>query len=122
MDSPSYFYDIKSSTREHTSNMGCNTGGCTSKEEFPTSAKAHLAGAATGHLAKLEGFCKGPYMCGETPQSGDFQLFEMLDQHASICAHVGEANILDTYPKLKALHAHMKVALHECFMNVPVVS
>merc|ERR1711862_772455 len=60
---------------------------------------------AKGHLQKLEGFCKGPYMCGGAPQSGDFMLFEMLDQHLTL---PGAADILDEFPKLKALHAAMR--------------
>eukprot|EP00854_Cymbomonas_tetramitiformis_P025853 gene25853-31637_t len=83
-------------------------GSVKNKEEFPAAAKDHLAGSATVNLTKLEGFCKGPYMCGSAPQSGDFALFEMLDQHQSICKSIGEPDILDQHPKLKALHAAMK--------------
>lgn len=99
-------------------------GAVKTKEAFPEAAKAHLAGTATGNFTKLEGFCKGPYMCGESVQSGDFMLFEMLDQHASICSSLGEANILDKFPKLKALHASMKALSqlkayfeHEVYVN-----
>lgn len=81
-------------------------GSVKTKADFPDAAKAHLAASAS-HFAKLEGFCAGPFMCGAEPQSGDFATFEMLDQHASIAASVG-APLLDTYPKLKALHAAMK--------------
>ena len=41
-------------------------------------------GGATAHLTKLEGFCKGPYMCGGALQSGDFHVFEMIDQHEAM--------------------------------------
>jgi len=78
------------------------------KEQFPEGAKKHLAGSTTENFTKLEGFCKGPYMCGSVVQSGDFALFEMLDQHVSICASIGEPNILDSFPKLRALHASIK--------------
>ena len=78
------------------------------KEEFPEAAKAHLAGSAATNLKKLEGFCKGPYMCGDAPQSGDFALFEMLDQHSIIATSIGETCPLEAFPKLKALHAAMK--------------
>lgn len=78
------------------------------KEEFPAGAKEHLAGTAATHLTKLEGFCAGPYMCGAKPESGDFMLFEMLDQHQSIALSIGVPDILDAFPKLKALHAAMK--------------
>jgi glutathione S-transferase len=47
-------------------------------------------------------------MCGDKPQSGDFHVFEMLDQHQSICARVGAADIFESRPKLKALHEAMK--------------
>jgi len=83
-------------------------GACPTKDAFPEAAKSHLAGPATTHLTKLENFCKGVYMCGDVPQSGDFQVFEMLDQHASISASIGEASFLDKFPKLKNLHASMK--------------
>eukprot|EP00446_Apocalathium_sp_SHHI-4_P046501 CAMPEP_0177409354 /NCGR_PEP_ID=MMETSP0368-20130122/64202_1 /TAXON_ID=447022 ORGANISM="Scrippsiella hangoei-like, Strain SHHI-4" /NCGR_SAMPLE_ID=MMETSP0368 /ASSEMBLY_ACC=CAM_ASM_000363 /LENGTH=310 /DNA_ID=CAMNT_0018878123 /DNA_START=26 /DNA_END=955 /DNA_ORIENTATION=+ len=78
------------------------------KEEFPEGAKQHIAGTTTANFTKLEGFCVGPYMCGAKPESGDFMLFEMLDQHSSICKSIGEPDILDSFPKLKALHAAMK--------------
>jgi glutathione S-transferase len=78
------------------------------KAEFPEAAKEHLSGTTTGNLTKLEGFCKGPYMCGDAPQSGDFALFEMLDQHVCICETIGEPNILDAFPKMKGIHAAMK--------------
>jgi len=78
------------------------------KEGFPEAAKSHLSGTTATNLTKLEGFCKGPYMCGDKIQSGDFMLFEMLDQHASIAESVGAGALLDSYPKMKALHAKMK--------------
>jgi len=84
------------------------SGKVKTKEDFPNGAKEHLASSAKTNLTKLEGFCVGPYMCGASPQSGDFHVFEMLDQHQSICKKVGEPDVLDTYPKLKALHQQMK--------------
>merc|ERR1712078_785353 len=60
------------------------------------------------NMTKLEGFCKGTYMCGSTPQSGDFHVFEMLDQHADIAKSVGAPDIFEDCPKLKALHAALK--------------
>jgi glutathione S-transferase len=81
--------------------------GC-KKEEFAEKAKPHLEGSAKTNFTKLENFCQGPYMCGAKPQSGDFHVFEMLDQHQSICAKVGEPDIMEQFPKLKALHAAMK--------------
>jgi len=83
-------------------------GAVKDKAAFPEAAKAHMAGTATNNFTKLEGFCEGLFMGGATPQSGDFMLFEMLDQHQSICAAIGEPCILDSFPKLKAMHAAMK--------------
>ena len=75
--------------------------------DFPAGAKKHLEGSAASTFGKLEGFCVGPFMGGAAPRSGDFMLFEMLDQHASIAKSVGAPPVLDAYPKLKALHAAM---------------
>jgi len=83
-------------------------GDAKTKDQFPDVAKAHLEGSCKTNLTKLEGFCKGPYMCGATMRSGDFHVFEMLDQHASIAESLGVANPMDALPKLKALHAAVK--------------
>merc|ERR1711924_88616 len=86
-------------------------GAVKTKEEFPEAAKNHMAGSATTNFKKLEGICKGPYMCGDAPQSGDFHVFEMLDQHFSICEMTeGCAGGIDAaaFPKLKALYDAMK--------------
>lgn len=82
-------------------------GSVKTKEEFPEAAKNHLESSAKTNFTKLEGFCKGPFMCGAAPQSGDFALFEMIDQHISIAASVG-ADVMAECPKLKALHKAMK--------------
>merc|ERR1719284_1611394 len=47
-------------------------------------------------------------MCGSKPQSGDFHLFEMLDQHMDIARHVGASDIFEGHPKLKALYDAFK--------------
>jgi len=78
------------------------------KGEFPAGAKAHLEGTAQTNFTKLEGICKGPYMCGDKPQSGDFHVFEMLDQHHDIALSIGMASPLEAFPKLKVLHTRMK--------------
>lgn len=80
------------------------------KEGFPAALAKHMGGGAATHLAKLEGFVVGPFVCGETPQSADFHLFEMLDQHLSMCAETeGVAPLeLAKYPKLQAQHAAMR--------------
>jgi len=81
---------------------------CGSDDEFPSVAQSHLEGSCTSNFTKLEGFCKGPYMCGAAPQSSDFHIFEMIDQHMDIAAKLGQPNPVDDKPKLKAMHAAMK--------------
>merc|ERR1719409_2270165 len=76
-------------------------------KNFKPALEGHMKGAAT-HLAKLEGFCKGPFMCGGTMQSGDFHVFEMVDQHVNMCAETGVPFDLKAYPKLSTLHIRVK--------------
>jgi glutathione S-transferase len=78
------------------------------KESFPEAAKKHLEGSAKTNFTKLEGFCSFPYMCGSAVQSGDFHVFEMIDQHVAIAASLGEPNPVDGFPKLTALYAAFK--------------
>jgi glutathione S-transferase len=77
-----------------------------SKDDFPDEAKKHIE-KAKGHFATLEGCCRGTNMCGAEPQSGDFALFEMIDEHVSICKSLGIDNVIAGFPKLAALHAAM---------------
>eukprot|EP01065_Artemidia_motanka_P025437 TRINITY_DN30433_c0_g1_i1.p2 TRINITY_DN30433_c0_g1~~TRINITY_DN30433_c0_g1_i1.p2 ORF type:complete len:336 (+),score=156.59 TRINITY_DN30433_c0_g1_i1:63-1010(+) len=81
----------------------------TTKETFPEVLKKHWEKAA-GHFAKLEAFCRGDYMCGKRPQSGDFHLFEMIDQHEMMAKSQSLPSIFegDKLPKLKALHKRMR--------------
>lgn len=83
-------------------------GDAKTKDEFPDVAKKHLASSTKTNLTKLEGFCKGPYICGSSPQSADFHIFEMLDQHSIIAASLGEPDPMEGLPKMKALHAAFK--------------
>ena len=53
---------------------------------FKPALEKHMESATT-HFTKLEGFCKGPYMCGGAMQSADFHIFEMVDQHVIMCMH-----------------------------------
>lgn len=78
------------------------------KSKFEEAAKKHIGEPATTHFTKLEGMCVGPFMCGTAIQSGDFHVFEMLDQHQSLCSHLEVKNVFEELPKLKALHANMK--------------
>jgi len=84
-------------------------GEAKTKEQFPEVAQKHLAQSAATNFGKLEAFCSGPYMCGEVPQSGDFHVFEMLDQHKAIAESIGAPDLMETHPKLKALHDKMKM-------------
>ena len=59
-------------------------------KNFKPALEGHMKGAAT-HLAKLDGFCVGPFMCGATIQSADFHVFEMIDQHVMMCSEMGLA-------------------------------
>lgn len=84
-------------------------------DAFPAAAEAHMETVKKTHLSKLENFCKaGPYMCGTaTPQSGDFHLWEMLDQHCQICDKLGimgggVSGLLAEFPKLRALYSAFK--------------
>merc|ERR1719446_1902390 len=83
-------------------------GAIKTKDAFPDGARAHLAGDAVAHFTKLEGFCQTPFMCGDEPQSGDFHVWEMLDQHRMISEAVGKGPLLDKYPKLAAMYEAMK--------------
>ena len=81
---------------------------CYGQPDFKKASADHMKGAATTNLKNLEGFMKGPYMCGDVIQSGDFHVFEMLDQHRIICESQGHDPILEQFPKLKNLHAKMR--------------
>lgn len=78
------------------------------KGQFPEAAKKHLESSVKTNMTKLEGFCKGPYMCGKEPQSGDFHVFEMIDQHKDVAKSVGEADPVAGFPKLQALYDAFK--------------
>jgi len=90
------------------------------KEEFPAAYEGHMKTLAAS-LGKLEGFCKGPYMCGPAIQSGDFALFEMLDQHMDMCEQTNTAFDFAKFPKLSALHKAIKEdpALASYFASEP---
>ena len=93
-------------------------------EDGMLSGPSHLEGSAAGTFGKLEGFVLGTFMGGAAPQSGDFMLFEMIDQHMAIAAAVGAPAFFDAYPKLKKFHATMKglPALAPYFASAPYAS
>lgn len=85
------------------------------KADFAAALAKHLGGAARTHLAKLEAFCAGPFLCGDEPQSADFHLLEMLDTHLMMASQtdgVGAAafDLAGSFPKLAALHGRFKAA------------
>lgn len=99
-------------------------GAVKTPDQFPAAARDHLEGSAAGTFGKLEGFVLGTFMGGAAPQSGDFMLFEMIDQHMAIAAAVGAPAFFDAYPKLKKFHATMKglPALAPYFASAPYAS
>jgi len=70
--------------------VGVINGAVKTKEEFPAAAASHLEGPAKTHFTKLEGFCKGPYTCGDKIQSG-----------VSLCL-----SILSVCPSIFFIHAY----------------
>ena len=84
------------------------SGTVKTKEDFPAAFETHLKTLASPALTKLEGFCKGPFMCGPAIQSGDFALFEMLDQHVVMCEQTSTPFDFAKFPKLRALHKAIK--------------
>lgn len=77
-------------------------------KDFKAALTAHMDGAL-GHFTKLDGFCKGPYMCGAKPQSADFHVFEMVDQHVAMAKEMGVAfELKASFPKLFQLHMRLK--------------
>jgi len=83
-------------------------GAIKTKEEFPAGAGEHIDGSGMANFTKLEGFCVGPFMCGDEPQSGDFHVWEMLDQHKAVSEAAGKGPLLDKFPKLAAMYEAMK--------------
>jgi len=82
-------------------------GKVTDAAQLPEKFTAHMEGAAS--FSKLEGMCKGPYMCGAAPQSGDFHVFELLDQHVQMSEELKVPHdFAGKYPKLMALRAAFK--------------
>lgn len=82
-------------------------GGVT-KEKFKEAAAKHFASNVKTHLAKLEGFCVGPFMTGVKARSGDYALWEMLDQHMIMARALDLDDHLGDCPKLATLHSTMR--------------
>ena len=78
----------------------------TKPADFKAGLKEHVAQTASMHLAKLEGHCVGPYLCGGEIQSADFHMFEMLDQHVAMCEQVTQC--------ATPTRAHARTLAHPC--------
>lgn len=84
-------------------------GNIKTKDGFAEGAAKHIDGDMMTNFTKLNGFCVGPFMCGDEPQSGDFHVWEMLDQHRAIAESIGKEPFFDKFPKLAAMYDAMKV-------------
>jgi len=83
-------------------------GAIKTKDGFAEGAGKHIDGDAMTNFTKLEGFCEGPFMCGAEPQSADFHVWEMLDQHRHIAEAIGKEPLLAKFPKLQGMYEAMK--------------
>lgn len=79
-------------------------------DAFLDALKSHNEKSATTNFTKLEAFVIGPYISGEAPESADFHLWEMIDQHIQMCESQGLENVVSNFPKLMALHAALRAA------------
>ncbi|KAH8049766.1 glutathione transferase [Aureococcus anophagefferens] len=71
--------------------------GADMKETCSRRPRRTTSTAPRRHARKLEGFAAGTFMGGAAPQSGDFMLFEMIDQHMAIAAAVGAPAFFDAH-------------------------
>ena len=78
------------------------------RQDFEAAAKKHFERNVRTHFTKLEGFCIGPFMTGVKPRSGDFVLWEMLDQHIILARALDLDDWLGECPKLATLHSSMR--------------
>jgi glutathione synthase/RimK-type ligase-like ATP-grasp enzyme len=83
-----------------------------SVSEYKTQMKKHLSedGWCT-HMGKFEGSLKmtgTTFFCGNKPCTGDFHVWEMIDQHEMMAKDVGASGILDKFPLCKAMYEKMK--------------
>jgi len=83
---------------------------CRDQADHDSKMAAHLGGGAKDNYAKFEECVTGPFLLGEEICTGDFHLFEMLDQHEIMAKKTGAESLLTGYPKLTAFHAAFKAA------------
>lgn len=88
-------------------------GSVKSVNEYKTEMKKHLSdgGTAAANMTKFEGYLKQrgtAFFCGNKPCTGDFHVWEMLDQHEMMAKDLGCPSLLDKYPLMKAYYAKFR--------------
>mmetsp|Transcript_6246 Transcript_6246/g.14941 ORF Transcript_6246/g.14941 Transcript_6246/m.14941 type:complete len:235 (+) Transcript_6246:66-770(+) len=81
------------------------------KAEFPEKSKAHVERATPGYYRKLEAWLEmqgTKFLSADTPLSGDFHAWEMLDQHELVASKLSYASPLAKFPKLTAYYKAFK--------------
>lgn len=75
----------------------------------PEDSQAFLSEKVAVHFAKLEGFLsnEAPYFCGNEPCSGDFHVFEMIDQARRLATERDLKSPLPGCSKLQRLYETM---------------
>jgi glutathione synthase/RimK-type ligase-like ATP-grasp enzyme len=86
--------------------------GIKDRKGYETAMKKSLTdGDAIGNFTKFEGYLKQAgttFMCGNKPCTGDFHVFEMLDQHEMMAKDLKMPSPLEKYPGLKAYYDKFK--------------
>ena len=81
---------------------------CPTREAFVASIQALLqAGPFAKYEASLR-LSETPYFCGDAPCAADFAIWEMLDQHTMLAAHLGEPPPLADMPLLAAHYERLR--------------
>jgi glutathione S-transferase len=84
------------------------------KGKFSADMKKHLTAADGGgatNYNKFEGYLKQrgtAFFAGSKPCSGDFHVWEMLDQHEMMCKSLSCPSLLAKYPLLTAYYEKFK--------------
>jgi len=83
-----------------------------SVSEYKTQMKKHLTeGGWITHMGKFEGALKmsgTAFLSGNKPCSGDFHVWELMDQHEMMAKDVGASGIMDKFPLCKAMYDKFK--------------
>jgi len=81
------------------------------KDGWAAACKKHMEGNAKGHYTKFEGYLKQkdtPFFSGPKICTGDFHVWEMLDQHELMAKDVGAPSPMEGYPLLSAFYTRVK--------------